>query len=164
MNGSNDSFHALKSAQSVKPENGIKRLTMAKNEQQELMFKMMQLMETEIKGLHEKVDYLLNTPLTQHVPSQMPGDIPLVPPISTVQQNIDDESEIPIRIPPMATPKLDDGLASWERPKPKLTIEDKTKKKGINFTRLLIFMGAIILVVIFFTYGIPWINYFSAPR
>jgi hypothetical protein len=131
---------------------------MAKNEQQELMFKMMQLMETEIKGLHEKVDYLINTPLTQHVPSQIPPDA------SNIQRNIDGEPEMPIHIPPIAKPhvKLDDGLASWERPK--LTIEDKTKKKGINFTRLLIFMGAIILVVIFFTYGIPWINYFSAPR
>jgi hypothetical protein len=137
---------------------------MAKNEQQELMFKMMQLMETEIKGLHEKMDYLLNTPLTQHVPSQIPPDA-MQPPISTVQQAIDGEQvkdEVPLYIPPIAKPLVDDGLASWERPK--LTIEDKTKKKGINFNRLLIFMGAIILVVIFFTYGIPWINYFSAPR
>jgi hypothetical protein len=100
------------------------------------------LVEQELHTMNDKLDWLIHS--------------------STTQPPVFNQPSIPEQIPNI--PKVDESgepVPSWELKK---VVEEKKiepkKKRSPNFKRLIIIMAAIVLIVIFFQYGIAWIKYF----
>jgi hypothetical protein len=109
------------------------------------------LVEQELKAMNDKLDWIASNVQPQQFN-------PLQPPVFN-------QPSIPVQIPNIPPVPMTDAdgqpIPSWELKKvsEEKKIEPK-KKRSPNFKRLIIIMGGIILLVIFFQYGIPWIKYF----
>ncbi len=113
---------------------------------------LIRLIEQELKAANDKLDWIVSVipvvrqqPFNPSEPTVHITPIPPIPPLPIVGE---DGQAIP----------------SWEQ---KRIVEEKkpiVKKKSPRFKRLIIIMIILVLIAIFFRYGIAWIGYFMGGQ